>query len=34
MGVEPRPYDLPYVQIRKSDDLDNDCAKSWWNVVL
>jgi len=24
----PRPYDLPCVQIRKSDDLDNACAKS------
>jgi hypothetical protein len=23
----PRPYDLHYARIIKSDDLDNDCAK-------
>jgi hypothetical protein len=28
----PRPYDLHWGQIRKSDDLDNDCAKSWRHV--
>ena len=27
-GRLPRPYDLPCAQIRKSDDLDNDGAKS------
>ena len=31
----PRPYDLPCVQIRKSDDLDNTRAKSRvWQVLL
>jgi hypothetical protein len=27
-GKEPRPSDLPGVQIKKSADLDNACAKS------
>jgi hypothetical protein len=26
--MRSRPYDLPYAQIKKSDDLDNACAKS------
>jgi hypothetical protein len=26
--ARPRPCDLPYMQIKKSDDLDNACAKS------
>jgi hypothetical protein len=30
----PRPYDLPCVQIRKSDDMDNACAKSLVLQVL
>jgi hypothetical protein len=26
--IQPRPYDLHSAQIKKSDDLDNACAKS------
>jgi hypothetical protein len=33
-GLTPRPYDLHCAQIRKSDDLDNACAKSQRSVVL
>ena len=31
---QPRPYDLHCAQIIGSDDLDNDCAKSWVLQVL
>jgi hypothetical protein len=35
-GAYPRPYDLPCVQISKSDDLDNACAKinAFWHKRL
>jgi hypothetical protein len=34
--TEPRPYDLPCAQIKKSDDLDNICAKinAFWHKRL
>jgi hypothetical protein len=31
---DSRPYDLPYAQIKKSDDLDNACTKSLVLEVL
>jgi hypothetical protein len=36
MSPPPRPYDLPSAQIRKTDDLDNPCAKinTFWHKRL